>query len=303
MKPHRNAKTNVYQRQLLIARVRCHGWTYRRAAEAAGVSVRTVAKWLSRTDMLEDRSSRPHRQPRCVPTALAAAIIAVRHTKATAWQISAALGVPRSTVTRVLHRAGLNRVALLTAPPVIRRYEWPHAGDLLHLDIKRLGRITGIGHRIHGDRRRTPRGGGWEFVHVAIDDATRLAYVEVRGSQRVRTCVAFLKRARQWFARCGIRIRRILTDNGSAYRSRIFARACRAQSLRHHRTRPYTPRTNGKAERFIQTLLREWAYRFPFVSSRRRTAALAPYLRFYNRRRPHTSLGRRSPWARFQEAA
>jgi len=303
MKSHRNAKTNVYQRQLLVGRVRQLGWSRQAAAEAAGVSVRTVAKWLSRRDALEDRSSRPHRQPRAVSAALTAAIVAARQTKATAWQISAALRVPRSTVTRVLRRAGLNRLALLTPPPVVQRYEWPHAGDLLHLDIKRLGRITGIGHRIHGDRARTPRGGGWEFVHVAIDDATRLAYVEVRRSQRVRTCVGFLRRALRWFQRCGIRVRRLLTDNGSAYRSRLFARACRACSLRHHRTRPYTPRTNGKAERFIQTLLREWAYRWPFISSHRRTAALTPFLRFYNRRRPHTSLGRRSPWTRFQEAA
>jgi transposase InsO family protein len=303
MKSHRNAKTNVYQRQLLIRRVRQLGWTRAAAAQAAGVSVRTVAKWLTRATALADRSSRPHRQTRELAQSVTNAIVALRQTKATAWQISAALGVPRSTVTRVLARAGLNRIACLTPRPVVQRYEWPHAGDLVHLDIKRLGRITGIGHRIHGDRARTPRGGGWEFVHVAIDDATRLAYVEVRRSPRVRTCVGFLARAGRWFQRCGIRVRRILSDNGSAYRSRVFARACHAQSIRHHRTRPYTPRTNGKAERFIQTLLREWAYRFPYLSSHRRTAALIPYLRFYNRRRPHTSLGRRSPWTRFQEAA
>jgi transposase InsO family protein len=304
MKSHRNAKTNVYQRQLLIDRIQRQGWTQRQAAEAVGVSVRTVAKWVARaTDTLADRPSRPVRQPRRVAVTAVAAIVALRQTRATAWQISAALAVPRSTVTLVLKRTGLNRIASLTPSPVIQRYEWPHAGDLLHLDIKRLGRIRGIGHRIHGDRARSPRGGGWEFVHVAIDDATRLAYVEVRRSMRVRTCVGFLGRAVRWFGRCGIRIRRLLTDNGSAYRSRVFARACRTRALRHHRTRPYRPQTNGKAERFIQTLLREWAYRHPYISSRRRTAALTPYLRFYNRRRPHTSLGRRSPWTRFQEAA
>jgi transposase InsO family protein len=303
MTSHRNAKTNVYQRQLLIGRVRQHGWTQRQAAEAAGVSVRTAAKWLTRGEALEDRSSRPRQQPRRVALTTVAQIVALRQTRATAWQISAALGVPRSTVTLVLKRAGLNQLARLTVPPPAVRYEWPHAGDLLHLDIKRLGRIRGIGHRIHGDRAASPRGGGWEFVHVAIDDATRLAYVEVRRSMRVRTCVGFLHRAVRWFGRCGIRIRRLLTDNGSAYRSHVFARACRTRAVRHHRTRPYRPQTNGKAERFIQTLLREWAYRYPYPSSFRRTAALTPYLRFYNRRRPHTSLGRRAPWTRFQEAA
>jgi transposase InsO family protein len=304
MTSHRNAKTNVYQRQMLIGRVRRQGWTQRQAAEAAGVSVRTVAKWLARERAgLEDRSSRPVRQPRRLAVATTTAIIALRQTRATAWQISAALGVPRSTVTRVLARAGLNRVASLEPPPLIQRYEWPHAGDLLHLDIKRLGRIRGIGHRIHGDRRRKARGVGWEYVHVAIDDATRLAYVEVRRSQRARLCGAFLRRAVVWFHRRGIRIRRLLTDNGNAYRSGLFARACRPWALRHRFTRPYRPQTNGKAERFIQTLLREWAYRHPYVSSARRTAALTRYLRFYNHLRPHTSLGRRSPWMRFQEAA
>lgn len=304
MTSHRSAKTNVYQRQMLISRVRGQGWTQRQAAEAAGVSVRTVAKWLAREGAgLEDRSSRPVRQPRCLGIATTTAIVALRQTRATAWQISAALGVPRATVTRVLARAGLNRVASLEPPPLIQRYEWPHAGDLLHLDIKRLGRIRGIGHRIHGDRQRKARGVGWEYVHVAIDDATRLAYVEVRRSQRARRCAAFLRRAVVWFHRRGIRIRRLLTDNGTAYRSGLFARACRPWALRHRFTRPYRPQTNGKAERFIQTLLREWAYRHPYVSSARRTAALTRYLRFYNHQRPHTSLGRRSPWMRFREAA
>jgi transposase InsO family protein len=231
------------------------------------------------------------------------AILALRHTRATAWEISRLVGVPRSTVTRVLARAGLNRVTALEPPTPSRRYEWPNAGDLLHLDIKPLGRIRGIGHRIHGDRRTRQKGIGWEYVHVAIDDATRIAFVEVRRSQRRRACDAFLRRALQWFARRGIRVRRVLTDNGAGYRSDVFARACRAWGVRHKWTRPYTPRTNGKAERFIQTLLREWAYRWPYASSTARTARLAPYLRYYNHQRPHASLGRRAPWTRFQEAA
>jgi transposase InsO family protein len=198
--------------------------------------------------------------------------------------------------------AGLRRLAL-APPPVVQRYEWPHAGDLLHLDIKPLARIRGVGHRIHGDRARSQAGVGYEYAHVAIDDATRLAYVEVRRSQRRRACAAFLRNALVWFRRRGITVRRVLTDNGSGYRSRRFAGACRTWQLRHRFTRPYTPRTNGKAERFIQTLLREWAYRVAYPTSARRTARLTRYLRFYNHQRPHASLGRRAPWTRFQEAA
>jgi transposase InsO family protein len=213
------------------------------------------------------------------------------------------LGVPRSTVTRVLARCGLNRVGACEPPAPVRRYEWPQAGDLLHLDVKRLGRIQGVGHRIHGDRRRRARHVGWEFLHVAVDDATRLAYVEVLAAQDGAACAAFLRRAVRWYGRCGVRIRRLLTDNGFAYRARVFAQACRPSAIRHRFTRPYHPQTNGKAERLIQTLLREWAYRTPYANSARRTAALRPYLRFYNHQRPHASLGRRSPWMRFQEAA
>jgi transposase InsO family protein len=294
-------------RQLLIERVTRQGWTQAATARAAGVSVRTVAKWLARARrgdrVLEDASSRPHRQPRTLDPARAAAILAWRQRRATAWAISRQVGVPRSTVTRVLARAGLNRVSRLDPPPVVQRYEWPHAGDLLHLDIKPLARIRGIGHRIHGDRARSQDGVGYEYAHVAIDDATRLAYVEVRRSQRRRACAAFLRNALVWFRRRGITVRRLLTDNGSGYRSRRFAGACRTWHLRHRFTRPYTPRTNGKAERFIQTLLREWAYHRAYASSARRTAALPRYVRFYNHQRPHASLGRRAPWTRFQEAA
>jgi transposase InsO family protein len=307
MRLHRNAKTTPKMRQLLIERVTRLGWTQVAAATAAGISVRTVAKWIERgrqgDQQLEDASSRPHRQPRRLPIDVAAIIVALRHTRATAWEISARVGVPRSTVTRVLQRAGLNRVRSLEPAPVIQRYEWPHAGDLLHLDIKPLSRIRGVGHRIHGDLSKKQRGVGYEYVHVAIDDATRVAFVEVRRSQRRRACAAFLRNALVWFRRRGVTVRRLLTDNGAAYKSRRFAGVCRTWQLRHRFTRPYTPRTNGKAERFIQTLLREWAYRHAFISSARRTAALVPYLRFYNHRRPHASLGRRSPWTRFQEAA
>lgn len=304
MRVHRNAKTTLKMRELIVTRAQ-HGWTYARIAAALGISVRTVAKWIARARhaQLADGSSRPHRQPRRLAARLERAIVALRRTRATAWQISVALGIPRSTVTRVLARAGLNRVALLEPPPVVQRYEWPHVGDLLHVDLKRLARITGVGHRIHGDRRRRARHIGWEYLHVAIDDATRLTYAEVLNADDAPTCAAFLHRTLTWFRRRGIRMHRLLTDNAMVYRAHALAAVCQRWALRHRFTKPYRPQTNGKAERFIQTLLREWAYRLPYRSSARRTAALGPYLRFYNHRRPHASLGRRSPWMRFQEAA
>ena len=305
MRVHRNAKTTIKMRQLIVTRAQ-QGWTYARIAEALGISVRTVAKWIARSRQVEglcDGSSRPHRQPRRVPAALEAAILTLRQRRWTAWQISTALRRPRSTVTRVLARAGVNRVALLEPITPVRRYEWPHVGDLLHLDLKRLGRVVGIGHRIHGDRRRRTRNAGWEYLHVAIDDATRLTYAEVLAADDASACAAFLQRTLAWFRRRGVAIRRLLTDNALAYKAGVFAAVCRRWQVRQRFTRPYRPQTNGKAERFIQTLLREWAYRTPYRSSARRTAALRPYLRFYNHRRPHASLGRRSPWMRFQEAA
>ena len=220
MRLHRNAKTTPLMRQLIVDRVMRQHWTQARAAEAAGVSVRTVTKWVARWRAGDlaclDAASRPHRQPRRLAVATVSQIVQLRQTRATAWQISTALQVPRSTVTRVLRQAGLNRLRVLEPRPVIRRYEWPHAGDLLHVDIKPLGRIRGIGHRMTGDRQRPQPGSGWEYVHVAIDDATRLAYVEVRRSQRRHACARFLRRALQWFARRGIRVHRVLTDNCSA---------------------------------------------------------------------------------------
>ena len=303
MRVHGNAKTNVYQRRLLIRRVRQQGWTQRQAAEALGVSVRTVAKWLARDRMaLADRSSRPQRQPRRTSVTVEATIVALRRTRATAWQISTALGVPRSTVTRVLQRAGLNQLRQLEPRPVVQRYEWPHAGDLVHVDIKPLARIKGVGHRITGDLSTKQRGIGYEYAHVAIDDATRLAYVEVCRTQRGDDCAAFLDRACQWFADLGVRVWRVMSDNGKGYLSNAFAAVLAQRRLRHIRTRPYTPRTNGKAERFIQTLLREWAYGRAYTSSRGRTAALQRWVMFYNRQRPHASLSYATPWARFRAA-
>jgi transposase InsO family protein len=290
-------------RQLIATRAQA-GWTYARIAVALGLSVRTVAKWVARARQaqLADGSSRPHRQPRRLAARLERAIVALRRTRATAWQISVALGIPRSTVTRVLARAGLNRVALLEPPPVVHRYEWPHVGDLLHVDLKRLGRVTCVGHRIHGDRRRRARHVGWEYLHVAIDDATRLTYAEVLTADDAPSCAAFLQRTLTWFRRRGIRMHRLLTDNAMVYRAHALAAVCQRWALRHRFTKPYRPQTNGKAERFIQTLKRRWAYRYVFRTSAIRAASLRPWVAHYNHQRPHRSLGKKAPMARLREA-
>jgi len=305
MQLHANAKTTPKMRDLIVRRVVSQNWTYREAAAAAGVSVRTVAKWVARfrgagQPGFADASSRPHRQPRATPVRTISAIVRLRHLGLPAWQIARRVGRPRSTVAVILRRVGLGRLTVPLPPP--QRYEWPHAGDLLHLDIKPLGRFQAIGHRMHGNRRVRSRGAGWEYVHVAIDDATRVAFVEILPKQCGATTADFLARAIAWFARQGIQIRRVMSDNGSGYVSRAFRRACQVFAVRHVRTRPYTPRTNGKAERFIQTLLREWAYARAYRTSARRAAALAGWLTYYNRQRPHASLDYRAPWSRLQAA-
>ena len=308
MKLHRNAKSTPSSRLLLVRRVLFDGWSYAAAAEGFAVSVRTVAKWVRRfreggIPALEDGSSRPGAPPHQTPPATVALIRILRQQHGLpAWAIGRALHIPRSTVSAWLRRLGVNRP--LTAPPApVQRYEWPAAGDLVHLDIKQLGRIDGVGHRIHGDRRHRGHGRGWEYVHVAIDDHSRVAYVEVLADQLAPTCAAFLRRTLAWFAARGIPIRRVMTDNGNGYVARLFRATCEELRLRHLRTRPYTPRTNGKAERFIQTLLREWAYAEPFDSSRERRRKLRPYLQFYNRQRPHASLAYLAPWSRLTSAA
>jgi transposase InsO family protein len=308
MKLHRNAKSTPSSRLLMVRRVLFEGWSYVAAAEGFAVSVRTVAKWVRRfkeggVAALEDASSRPGAPPHQTPPGAVALIRILREQHGLpAWAIGRALRIPRSTVSGWLRRLGLNR--LPTAPPVpVQRYEWPCPGDLLHVDIKPLGRIGQVGHRIHGDRRRATPGIGWEYVHVAIDDHSRVAYVEVLADQLGTTCAAFLQRAVGWLQTRGITTRRVMSDNGSGYVSRAWRAACEALGLRHLRTRAYTPRTNGKAERFIQTLLREWAYIEPYDSSRMRRAKLRSYLQYYNRQRPHSSLGYQAPWSRLTSAA
>jgi transposase InsO family protein len=308
MRLHRNAKTTPKGRALIVQRVERDGWTVARTAAAFGVSPRTVHKWRRRAReggaaSLEDRTSIPRRMPRLTRPARVAAVRALRAQRWPGAHIAQRLGVPRATVGAVLRRCGLGRLAPLTAPPPVRRYERARPGELLHVDIKSLGRIQGVGHRIHGDRRRRVRGIGWDHVHVCVDDRSRVAYVEVLPTLHQRDAVGFLERAVAWFARHGVRAESVMTDNGSAYLARAFGTTCARLRLRHLRTRPYTPRTNGKAERFIQTLLREWAYRRAYPTSRRRRRALAPWLRYYNGRRPHTALNYRPPFTRLQTAS
>lgn len=308
MKLHRNAKSTPPSRVALVRRVMFEGWSQADAAEGLGVSVGTVAKWVRRFRLggvaaLEDGSSRPGTPAHQTPALAVGLIRWLReHHGLPAWAIAIALRMPRSTVSAWLRRMGLNKPTPAPAVPV-QRYEWPAPGDLLHVDIKPLGRIGQVGHRMHGDRRRATRGIGWEYVHVAVDDHSRIAYVEVLADQLGPTCAAFLQRAVAWFAARGITVQRVLSDNGSGYVSRAFDAACAALGIRHRRTRAYTPRTNGKAERFIQTLLREWAYSVPYTTSAERRGQLRRYLAYYNRQRPHASLDYRVPWDRLRCAA
>ena len=302
MKLHRNAKTTPASRALLHTRVKAEGWPVTMAAEAQGISRQTAYRWLRRSEFT-DRPSTPHRQPRRTAAVKVAAIIAARQTGLPAWRIAVQVQVPRSTVSAVLARHGLHRWPPAVAPQPVVRYERQRVGELVHLDMKRLGRIGVVGHRIHGDRRRRTRGLGWETVHVCVDDFSRTAYVEVLANQTASMTAGFLGRAARWFARRGVRIERVMTDNGPGYVSRRFQQAVRAIGAAWKRTRPYRPQTNGKAERFIQTLTREWAYATPYQSSSRRTRALRPWLRYYNGQRPHSALDYQSPVSRFPRAA
>jgi transposase InsO family protein len=238
------------------------------------------------------------RSPRRLPRELTAEIERLRRQRLSGPQIARRLGRAVATVGLVLRRLGLGRLATLEPRPAVIRYERAGPGELLHIDTKKLGRIDGIGHRITGNRRDARRGAGWEILHVAIDDAARLAYSEILPDERKASAIAFLDRALGWFARHGVTVERIMTDNGSAYRSHDFRRACADARLRHLRTRPYTPRTNGKAERFIQTALREWAYARPYASSSERSHAIAPWLHHYNHHRPHAGIHTLTPAAR-----
>ena len=303
MNVHKNARMTVHGRLLLVARVRNHRWRVEDAALAAGVSVRTAYKWLARSRAggeraLHDRSSAPARSPHRLPLDVIAQIERLRRQRLTGPQIARKLGRPVANVGLVLRRLGLGRLAALEPRQAVIRYQRAGPGELLHIDTKKLGRIDGIGHRITGDRTGPRRRSGWEILHVAIDDAVRLAYSEILPDERKASAIAFLDRALGWFARHGVTVERVMTDNGSAYRSHAFRRACAEAGLRHLRTRPYTPRTNGKAERFIQTALREWAYARPYASSSERCHAIDPWLHHYNHHRPHAGINAATPAAR-----
>jgi transposase InsO family protein len=308
MNVHSSARITRAGRALLVRRVTEERWPVAEAAEAAGVSPRTVYKWLARFEAegpegLFDRSSRPKRSPTAISPGWQQLVLELRRSRMTGAAIAARLKIPRATVARVLKRHGLERLKKLDPPVPIRRYERSRPGELVHLDIKKLGRVKGLGHRITGNRVHKNRGIGWEFVHVCVDDYTRLAYVEVLEDEKGVTSVGFLRRAVEWFAERGVKVERVMTDNGSGYVSKDFRAAIAEIRARHIRTRPYTPRTNGKAERFIQTMLREWAYGRPFQSSYRRRAALPAWLRRYNERRPHAGIGGAAPVTRLRSAA
>ena len=333
MNMHKNARLTPQGQLLLVQRVTDQGWTVGSAAGAAGLSERQAYRWLARyraggTAALSDRSSAPKHCRHEVPAARVAEIEHQRRQRLSGPAIARQLVMPVSTVGSVLRRLGLGKLAALEPRPPVVRYQRERPGELIHVDTKKLGRIEAVGHRITGDRRDTRRGAGWEAVHVCIDDASRLAYSEVLADERKTSAVPFLERAVAWFARHGARrsgptsvvgpgsqarVERVMTDNGSAYRSDHWRHACGALELRHVRTRgapgrppraalgasrAYTPRTNGKAERFIQTSLREWAYARPHATSHERTAALIPWLDHYNTARPHTALAHQPPASR-----
>jgi transposase InsO family protein len=298
---HKNARTTPHSRAAIVTRITRLGESIKGVARAVGICPKTVRKWVARAQAgggLVDRSSRPQHRPTATPTELLEHVVRLRRQRWTSVEIAERLRLGRSTVARYLAQRGLARLRALQPAGPVQRYEHARAGELLHLDVKKLGRIGRVGHRITGDRRARVRGIGWEYVHVAVDDASRLVYAEVLPDERGSTVTAFLWRALAWYRRHGIRVRRVMTDNAFAYLGHAFTALCELRGLRHLRIRPYTPRTNGKAERFIQTLLREWAYVRAYGSSRARHAVLPRWLHYYNWHRRHASLDGRPPISR-----
>jgi transposase InsO family protein len=302
---HGNARLLPRQRALMCERVRHEGWTVNDAAEAFGVSPRTVFRWLCRYDAgdpMTDRSSAPGSVPGRTPAQTEALIEQLRRLRWTSTRIAGELGMATSTVCAVLKRQGLNRLSRLEPPEPPNRYCRRHPGELIHIDIKKLGRFDRPGLPAHlrqaGYRRNGASKHGWDYCHVAVDDTSRLAYVEILDDEKGATCVGFLRRAIDWFADHGITVERVMTDNGSCYLSKAFDRACRQLGIKHIKIKPYTPQTNGKAERFIQTALREWAYATAFEHSDQRRQALLPWLHRYNWHRPHASLAKKPPISR-----
>jgi transposase InsO family protein len=305
MDVHKNAPLTPRGREAMVRRVVEGGQTPEAVSEAAGVCPRTVRKWVARYRAegvagLEDRSSRPHRLRHPTPPEIVTRVEALRRQRWTGTQIAHEVGVSKATVFRILGRLGINRLKALEPAEPVRRYERENPGELIHIDIKKLGKFNRTGHRITGDRhgQSSSRGVGWEFVHVCIDDASRIAYAEIKKDERKGSAVAFLKASVAYYARLGVTVERVMTDNGSCYRSRAFARCCKHLGLKHVRTRPYTPQTNGKAERFIQTALREWAYAKAYKRSTQRGDDLPLWIHRYNWHRPHGSIGAVPPISR-----
>jgi transposase InsO family protein len=300
---HQNAQLTYLRREQLARKVVEQRCTLKLAAASFSVSARTAAKWVRRyresgTAGLVDRSSRPHRMPRQTGFVFVERVLLLRRQCWTGMHIAQVTGLSRATVSRILRRNRLSRMRDLEPRTPVHRYEHKAPGDLLHLDIKKLGRFTAPGARAHGDPSRRTRGVGWDYVHVAIDDHSRIAFSAIHANEQGASAAAFLRAAVAHYAHLGIRIRRVLTDNGPAYHSLIFARACRELSVKHRFTRPYTPRTNGKAERFIQTALREWAYARLYHHSDHRNRDLLSWLHHYNWHRPHGGIGLATPITR-----
>jgi transposase InsO family protein len=302
---HQNARLTPHSRAELVRRVVDLGQTAKAVATAFGVCPKTVRKWVGRFRAegpagLQDRSSRPHNMPRRTVDAIQRQVEALRRRRLIGRQIAAELGISPATVSRILRRLGLNCLKALEPAEPVRRYQRSNPGELIHIDIKKLGRFERIGHRITGKRtgNAASRGSGWEFVHVCIDDASRIGFVQILPDEKKQSATAFLQAALAYYKSLGVTVQRVMTDNGSCYRSAAFRQLCERQGLKHIRTRPYTPKTNGKAERFIQTSLREWAYAQAYTTSDDRAEALPEWLHRYNWHRPHGSLKSQTPISR-----
>ncbi|TMJ72554.1 MAG: IS481 family transposase [Alphaproteobacteria bacterium] len=305
MNVHNNARLTPKGREDMVRTVLEGRLTNAAAARNFNTTPKTVAKWLDRFKAqgvvgLRDRSSKPLSSPSQISLATADAVEALRRQRRTQEHIAGELGISKATVSRVLQRRGLSLLSAIEPQPPRPRYEREKPGEIIHIDIKKLGRFNAIGHRITGDRRSQSnnRGVGWEFAHIAIDDHSRVATAAIFPDERKKSAVAFLRSAVAYFKSLGVTVDRVMTDNGSCYKSFAFAKACKRLRIKHIRTKPYTPQTNGKAERFIQTALREWAYATAFDHSEQRRQALSPWLHRYNWHRPHASLGKNPPISR-----
>jgi transposase InsO family protein len=305
MDTHKNAPLTPKGREMMVRAVVDCGLSKAAAARRFNTTPKTVAKWIERFEAggvegLRDRSSRPLSSPSQAPPAICAAVEALRRRRHVGKQIAAEVGVSAATVSRILKRQGLNRLSALEPAEPVRRYERAAPGEILHIDIKKLGKFNRIGHRITGDRtgQSNARGVGWEYLHLAIDDHSRLAYSEILPDEKRASCLRFLFNALRFFRSLGVKVQRVMTDNGSSFRSRRYAKALRWLQIRHLRTKPYTPKTNGKAERFVQTSLREWAYAQAYPNSDHRAHELPHWLHRYNWHRPHGGIGAKPPISR-----